>query len=78
MLRVGSQSCPHCDQSEIYTSRPDSLWEELAILLLLRPVRCRSCIARFLRPLWVATPVHPSRLSSLTKQGPPKDQQESA
>ncbi len=63
MLRVGRERCPHCDQAEIYVSRPQSLWEELLILLLLRPVRCRSCIARFYRPLWVRTPVFPTRRS---------------
>ena len=31
MLRVGKESCPHCDQDEIYVSRPQGLWEELLI-----------------------------------------------
>ena len=54
-MRVGRQSCPHCDQDEIYISRPQGLREELLILLLLRTVRCRSCEARFYRPLWLRT-----------------------
>lgn len=63
MLKIGSQNCPHCDQSEIYISRPESIWEELFVLILLRPVRCRCCLARFYRPIWIETPVHPSKLS---------------
>jgi hypothetical protein len=63
VLRIGRERCPHCDQSEIYVSRPQGLWEELLVLLLLRPVRCRSCLARFYRPLWVPTPVFPTRRS---------------
>ena len=68
MLRIGSESCPHCDQSEIYVSRPATVWEELAVLLLLRPVRCRSCLARFYRPLWIQTPIHPAS-PALRKKG---------
>ena len=30
MLRFGKESCPHCDQDEIYVSRPQGLWEALA------------------------------------------------
>ena len=59
MLKIGVQECPHCCRSEIYISTPESVHEEIMILLLLRPVRCRSCTARFYRPLWVATPMKP-------------------
>jgi hypothetical protein len=31
---------------------PKSLLEEVAILALLRPLRCRDCIRRFYRPLF--------------------------
>jgi len=72
VLRIALQNCPHCDQSEIYTSRPADAWEKLAVLLLLRPVRCRSCIARFYRPLWIATPVHPSTVAHGSSTGDPK------
>ena len=65
MLRVGRERCPHCDQAEIYVSRPQGWREELMILLVLRPVRCRSCMARFYRPLWVRTPVLPGRRSEI-------------
>ena len=61
MLRLGTENCPHCDQNEIYVSRPQGLWEELLILLLLQPVRCRSCEARFYRPFWLRTPVYPTK-----------------
>jgi hypothetical protein len=56
VLKIGMQECPHCCRSEIYVSRPESIGEEMMILLLLRPVRCRGCMARFYRPLWVPTP----------------------
>jgi hypothetical protein len=57
MLRIGYEECPHCRRDNIYISRPKSLGEELAILLLLRPVRCHDCMHRFLNPLFVATPL---------------------
>ena len=55
MLRIGRESCPHCCRSEIYISKSQDIWEDLMILLLLRPVRCRGCMARFYRPLWIRT-----------------------
>jgi hypothetical protein len=61
VLKIGREDCPHCCRSEIYTSRPESIWEEMMILLLLRPVRCRNCMARFYRPLWLSTPINPNR-----------------
>lgn len=61
MLRIGRSDCPHCHRSsEIYISQPRSIWEEVVILLLLRPVRCRDCMHRFLRPLFVPTPIAPT------------------
>ena len=59
VLKIGVQECPHCCRSEIYVSTPESIREEIMILLLLRPVRCRSCMARFYRPLWVPTAANP-------------------
>jgi hypothetical protein len=44
------------------------LWEEIAILLLLRPVRCRDCMRRFYRPLFVATPLAPESSVGSKKQ----------
>lgn len=61
MLRIGLDNCPHCSDTEIYISTSQSIWEDLMILLLLRPVRCRSCEERFYRPLWVPTPIYPIR-----------------
>jgi hypothetical protein len=55
MLRIRTQNCPHCNSSNIYVSRPKRLWEELAILFLLRPVRCHYCSLRHYRPLFVPT-----------------------
>ncbi|MFL6307856.1 MAG: hypothetical protein ACJ72H_30355 [Candidatus Sulfotelmatobacter sp.] len=59
VLKIALHDCPHCCRSEIYVSTPDNIREEILILLLLRPVRCRSCMARFYRPLWVPTPLNP-------------------
>lgn len=63
LLRIGRESCPHCCRPEIYISRSQDIWEDLMVLLLLRPVRCRSCLARFYRPLWIPTPPKPNRLT---------------
>ncbi len=61
MFRVGFGECPNCHRADIYISRPKSLWEEIAILLLLRPVRCHYCMHRFLRPFFVPTPLAHNR-----------------
>ena len=60
VIKIGFEYCPHCHETEIYTSRSRSIWEDLIILLLLRPVRCRGCEDRFYRPLWLPTPRYPS------------------
>ena len=57
MLKIRMHACPHCSNSDIYISRPKRLLEELAILLLLRPVRCHYCKLRDYRPLFVPTPL---------------------
>ena len=54
MLRIGSKRCPFCYRQDIYISSPKHLWEEVAILLLLQPVRCQDCMRRFLRPLFAS------------------------
>ena len=51
MLKVGWKRCPFCSRQNIYISAPKHLWEEVAILALLQPVRCHDCMHRFLRPL---------------------------
>lgn len=70
-LRIGHECCPHCGGTEIYISRSQRIWEDLMVLLLLRPVRCRSCIARFYRPLWITTPMNPAIASGLIVSGEP-------
>jgi hypothetical protein len=55
MHRIGWENCPYCHSSNVYASRPRSLWEELAILFLLRPVRCHYCKLRYYRPLFLPT-----------------------
>ena len=56
MLKVGWESCPFCFRQDIYISVPRNLWEEVAILALLQPVRCHDCMRRFLRPLFASPP----------------------
>ena len=56
MLRVGWNCCPFCNREDIYISRPKRLSEEIAILVLLQPVRCHDCMRRFLRPLFASPP----------------------
>jgi len=60
MLRIGRECCPYCRSSNVHVSDPESLWEELAVLLLLRPVRCDDCMHRFYRTLSVPTPIAPA------------------
>lgn len=55
MLRIGFKRCPHCHRHDIRTSRPKTLWENLIVLALLRPVRCHDCMRRFYLPLFVST-----------------------
>jgi hypothetical protein len=55
MLRIGRECCPYCHGSNVYVSDPESLWEEIAVLMLLRPVRCHDCMHRFYRPLSIPT-----------------------
>lgn len=56
MLKVGWERCPFCSQQDIYISAPKRLWEEVAILALLEPVRCHNCMRRFFRPLFASPP----------------------
>ena len=67
MLRIGRESCPYCRRSNVHVSDPESLWEELAVLLLLRPVRCYDCMHRFYRPLSVPTPIAPGERAESMK-----------
>lgn len=55
MLRIGFKHCPYCHRHDIRNSRPKSLWEDLIVLALLRPVRCHDCMHRFYLPLFVST-----------------------
>lgn len=56
MLRVGWNRCPFCNREDLYISRPKRLSEEIAILVLLQPVRCHDCMRRFFRPLFASPP----------------------
>lgn len=56
MLKVGWERCPFCCRQDIYISAPKHLWEEIAILALLQPVRCHDCMRRFFRPLFASPP----------------------
>jgi hypothetical protein len=51
-------------RADIYISRPKSLAEEIVILFLLQPVRCSDCKHRFLRPLFVHTPLRHATVRS--------------
>lgn len=64
MLRIGFEDCPYCHRADVHISRPKSLGEEIVILLLLQPVRCHDCMRRFLRPLFVHTPLPHATVSS--------------
>ena len=55
--RISRDRRPYCRWRDIYVSDPKTLSEEVATLLLLRPVRCHDCMQRFYRLLFVATPL---------------------
>jgi hypothetical protein len=79
VLRIGREECPYCHRaSEIYTSNPKSIWEELVILLLLRPVRCHDCMRRFLRPMFIETPVAPKSVTARKSAQPVRKDERSA
>ena len=67
MLRIGRECCPYCHRSNVYVSDPESLLEEIAVLMLLRPVRCHDCMHRFYRPLSVPTPIAPGERAESMK-----------
>jgi len=55
MRRIGLNACPCCGSDDkIYSSQPQSLWEELCGLLFLQVVRCHACMHRHYRPLFLA------------------------
>jgi hypothetical protein len=68
MLRIGRECCPRCRNSNVHVSAPESLWEELAILLLLRPVRCYGCMYRFYRPLSIPTTIEAAGTAETVNQ----------
>jgi hypothetical protein len=55
-LRLKSR-CPRCQSPNVRTSRFRG-WEHMGRLVLLRPYRCRWCLARFMRPFfWTGRPL---------------------
>ena len=54
------RSCPYChDSSRVYLSRVKTLWDALAFVIMMRPVRCHSCMGRFYRPFFLDIPLAP-------------------
>lgn len=54
------RSCPYChDSSHVYLSRVQTLRDALAFVIMLRPVRCHSCLRRFYRPFFLDIPTAP-------------------
>jgi len=80
VLRIGREECPYCHRSSgIYISDPTSIWEDLVILFLLRPVRCHDCMCRFLRPVFIETPIAPRSVTGRKSAQPlKKDEKRSA
>lgn len=71
MPRMGLESCPYCQSSDICFSRPQDSWEKMAILFLVRPVRCGRCVRRHYRPLFLHTLQDPTRIPGPTKSVQP-------
>jgi hypothetical protein len=63
MRRIGLQNCPYCGRDdEIYTSHPNSVWDELCCFFFLQVVRCHSCMRRYYRPLVLRpVPIAPAK-----------------
>jgi len=60
VVRIGLRSCAYChDSSHVYLSRVKTFWDLAAIIFMLRPVRCHSCLGRFYRPFFLNTPPPP-------------------
>lgn len=54
------RSCPYChDSSHVYLSRVQTLWDAFAFIIMLRPVRCHSCLRRFYCPFFLDIPTAP-------------------
>ena len=71
MLRRFLRTCPYCKSEETYVSGSKRLWDDVAIALLLRPVRCHGCVRRFYRPIFVPIPAYPGRMAQLKKPAVP-------
>jgi len=79
MFKVRFRSCPYChDPSHVYLSRGKTLWDIVAIVFTLRPVRCHSCLGRFYRPFFLNTPQPPPLRFSAKEPGDDEDDQRSA
>ena len=60
MIRIKLRSCAYCyDPSHVYLSRIKTFWDMAAMIFMLRPVRCHSCLGRFYRPFFLNTPPPP-------------------
>lgn len=55
--------CPHCGWSNIRRSMQSTVWDRVARLFFLVPVRCRSCRHRFYVASWNAPEPAPARTS---------------
>ena len=44
---VKTTRCPECSDPRFYRSRFHGLWEKIARIFLVRPVRCYSCARRY-------------------------------
>ena len=51
MRSIGLGRCPYCSSDEIYRSGTRTIWDRLAFIVLLRPVRCHGCMRRHFTPL---------------------------
>ena len=62
MHSLALNNCPFCEHANIRVSQRKSAWEKIAVVLMIRPVRCHGCMNRFYRPLFVATPLPLGRI----------------
>jgi hypothetical protein len=79
VVRIGLRSCAYCHHSShVYLSRVKTFWDLVAMIFMLRPVRCHACLGRFYRPFFLNTPPPPPIKMKATELPDDEDGQRSA
>lgn len=71
MRLIGMGRCPYCSSDEIHRSSPRNIWDRLALVALLRPVRCHGCMRRHFIPILFRTKSYAVRTKPVQPVGDP-------